>query len=224
MIKFEVKKSDLSIEGYFAAPAFNLFRADSNVLNVVTAGLTSLCPIRGADIRIDQETNPIGNANLSFELHPFNGFARISIDRSQIVLFSPHSLDTDLISRLSSSFFGAINELLPPNSYAHHVVQFTLHAALENISPADHTRRFISPASEGADSLIGNAVTYYFGQHGPRLHSSITLDMSGEFSDCVLLRVAMGFDASMVSVAGLKDAVVEHGNSLFALVDLEADW
>ena len=58
----------------------------------------------------------------------------------------------------------------------------------------------------------------------PLLHSSITLDMSGEFSDCVFVRVAMGFDASMVSVAGLKDAVVAHSNSLLALVGLEADW
>ncbi|MYI69250.1 MAG: hypothetical protein F4103_11120 [Boseongicola sp. SB0673_bin_14] len=224
MIKYEVKKSDLSVEGYFESPAFDLFRGNSDVLNVVAAGLSALCPIRGADVRIDQETNPIGNANLSFELHPFNGFARISIDRSQIVLFSPHLLDTDQISRLSSSFFGAVIELLPPNSIGHYVVQFSFHAALEDISPAVHTRRFIAPASESSDALIGNAVTYYFGQHDPRLHSSITLDMSGEFSDCVLVRVAMGFDASMVSVAGLKDAVIEHGNSLLALVDLEAGW
>ena len=48
--------------------------------------------------------------------------------------------------------------------------------------------------------------------------------MSGEFPDCVLVRVAMALDADMVSVAGLKDAVVEHGDSLLALVDLEADW
>ena len=224
MIKYEVRKSDLSVEGYFSAPAFNLLRTDSDVLKVVTAGLSEFCPIRGTDIRIDQETNPIGNANLSFELHPLNGFARISTDRSQIVLFSPHSLDTDLISRLSSAFFGAINELLPPTSYSHYVVQFALHASLENVSPSDHTRRFVSSASESSGSLIGNAVTYYFGQHGPRLHSSITLDMSGEFPDCVLVRVAMGFDARTASLAALKDIVVEHGDILLALVDLEADW
>ena len=224
MIKYEVKKSDLSVEGYFASPAFNLFRGNSDVLEAVAAGLSDLCPIRGADVRINRETNPIGNANLSFDLHPFNGSSRISVDKSQIVLFNPHSLDTDQISRLSSSFFAAVGELLPPNSYGHYVVQFSFHAALENISPADHTRRFMSSASESSDSLIGNAVTYYFGQDDPRLHSSITLDMSGEFSDCVFVRVAMGFDASMVSVAGLKDAVVAHSNSLLALVGLEADW
>ena len=145
MIKHEVKKSDLSVEGFFASPAFNLFRENSDVLNVVAAGLSALCPIRGADVRIDQETNPIGDANVSFDLHPFNGFARISIDRSQLVLFSPHSLDTDRISRLSSAFFGAVDELLTPRSFGHYVVQFSFHAALEDISPADHTRRFISP-------------------------------------------------------------------------------
>ena len=224
MTKYAVRKSDLSVEGFFAAPAFNLLRTDSDVLNAVTSCLSAFCPIRGADIRIDQETNPIGNANVTFELHRFNGVARISIDRAQIALFSPHSLDTDTISRMSSAFFGAINEVLPPSSYGHYLVQLSFHAALENISPADHTCRFISPQSDNSGSAIGNSVTYYFGQHDLRLHSSITLDMSGEFSDCVFVRIAMGFDANKISAVGLKDAVVEHSNSLLPLVDLEADW
>ncbi len=224
MTKYAVKKSDLSVEGFFAAPAFNLLRANSDVLNVVSSCLSAFCPIRGEDIRVDQETNPIGDANVIFELKPVNGVARISIDRAQIALFSPHSLDTELISRLSSSFFGAVNEILPPSSYGHYVVLFSFHAALEDISPADHTRRFISTTSENPESEIGNSVTYYFGQHDLRLHSSITLDMSGEFSDCVFVRIAMGFDASRISAERLKDAVIEHSNSLLALVDLEADW
>ena len=45
MIKYEVKKSDLSVEGYFASPAFNLFRGNSDVLEVVAAGLSDLCPV-----------------------------------------------------------------------------------------------------------------------------------------------------------------------------------
>lgn len=224
MTKYEVKKSDLSVEGFFAEPALNILRANSDVLKVVASCLSFFCPVRGTDIRIDQETNPIGNANIVFELHPFNGVARISVDRAQIAFFSPHSLDTDVISRLSSTFLDSINEILPPSSYGHYLVQFTFHAALENGSPADHTRRFITAPTENADSVIGNSVTYYFGQDDVRLHSSITLDMSGEFSDCVFVRIAMGFDADGIPAVGLKDAVVEHSNSLLALVDLEADW
>ena len=223
MTKYAVNKSDLSVEGFFAEPAFNLLRTNSDVLNVVTPCLSAFCPIRGADIRIDQDSNPIGNANVIFELHPFNGVARISIDRAQIALFSPHSLDTDIISRLSSSFFGAVNETLSGNSYGHYLVQFSLHAALENISPAAHTGRFVSAPSEDSDSVIGNAVTFYLGQHGPRLYSSITLDMSGEFSECVFVRTAIAFDASKISASGLKEPVVEHSNSLFTLIGLESD-
>ena len=224
MTKYAVKKSDLSVEGFFARPAFNLLRADSDVLNVVTLCLSDFCPIRGADIRVDQETNPIGNANVVFELQPFNGFVRISTDRAQVAFFSPHSLGTDIISRLSSSFFEAVNEMLPPNSYGHYFVELSFHAALENFSPADHTRRFISASSEIADSIIGNSITYYFGQDDLRLHSSITLDMSGEFPECVFVRIAIGFDANRISALELKDEVVEHSNSLLALIDLEADW
>ncbi len=224
MAKYEVKKSDLSVEGFFSAPAFDLLRTNSDVLNVITSCLSPFLPIQGTDIRIDQQTNPVGNTNVIFELRPFNGIARISIDRAQIALFSPHSLDLDIISRLSSSLFDAINEMLTPASYGHYLVQFSFHAALENISPANYTRRFISAPSEDSDKLIGNSATYYFGQHDSRLHSSITLDMSGEFSDCVFIRIAMGFDASRISATGLRAAAVDHIESLLALIDLEADW
>ena len=220
--KYAVRKSDLSVEGFFAGPAFNLLRKNSDVLSVVTSCLSAFCPIRGADIRIDQGSNPISNANVTFELHPFNGFARISVDRAQIALFSPHSLDTDTIARLSSSFLGAVDNMLRPNSYGHHLVHFSFHAALENILPADHTRRFVSAPSE--DSVIGNSVTYYLGQHDLRLHSSITLDMSGEFSDCIFVRIAIAFDANRISASRLKEPVIDHSNTLLALIGLEADW
>ncbi len=223
MTKYAVKKSDLSVEGFFAKPAFNLLHTDSDLLNVVTSCLSAFCPLRGTDIRIDKDSNPLGNANVIFELHPFNGVARISIDRARIALSSPHSLDTDIISRLSSSFFCAVNETLSDNSYGHYLIQYSFHAALENITPVAHTRRFISAPSEDSDSIIGNSVTYYFGQYGPRLHSSITLDMSGEFSECVFVRIAIGFDASKISASELKEPVVEHGNSLLTLIGLESD-
>jgi len=222
--KYSVRKSDISVEGFFAEPAFNLFRANSDVLSAVSCCLAKFCPIRGADIRIDQESNPLGDANVVFELHSFNGIARISVDRAQIALFSPHSLDLDFISRFSSSFFSTAEKSLSPCSYGHYMFQFNFHAVLEDISPADHTRKFVSKPSGCSDSEIGNSVTYYFGQHGLRLHSSVTLDMSGEFSDCVFVRVAMGFDASEISAVGLKEPTVEHGSSLLNLVGLEAEW
>ena len=223
MTKYAVKKSDLSVEGFFARPAFNLLRTNSDLLNVVTPCLSAFCPIRGADIRIDQDSNPLGNANVIFELHPFNGVARVSIDRAQIALFSPHTIDTEIISRLSSSFFNALNETLSGNSYGNFLVQFSFHAALENTTPAAHTRRYISAPTVDSDSIVGNSVTYYLGQDGPRLHSSITLDMSGEFSECVFVRIAVGFDADEITASELAEPVVEHSNSLLNLVGLESD-
>lgn len=224
MTKYSIRKSDLSVEGFFSEPTLNLLRANSDLLGVVTPCLSQFCPIRGADIRIDQDSNPLGNANVAFELHPFNGVARVSIDRAQIAFFSPHSLEIDLISRLSSAYFDSVGEVVSPNSYGHYLVQFSFHAELENVSATDHTRQFVSAPSVDSDSAIGNSVTYYFGKHNLRLHSSVTLDMSGEFSDCVFVRIAIGIDANEISDVGLKTTVIDHGNSLLTLVGLEAEW
>jgi len=220
--RYSIKKSDISVEGFFAEPAFNLLHANSEVLSVVVSCLSDYCPIRGTDIRIEQDSSTVGNTNVVFKLHPLNGIARISVDKAQIVLFSPHTQEVDFISRLSSSYFDAISEVLSTGLYGHHLVEISFHAALENTSPADHTSQFISVPTGDSNHAIGHSVTHYFGKQSPRLHSSITLDMSWEFSDCVFVRAAMGFDANEISTTGLKEQVVSHSKSLLALVGLEA--
>jgi len=110
--RYSIKKSDISVEGFFAEPAFNLLHANSEVLSVVVSCLSDYCPIRGTDIRIEQDSSTVGNTNVVFKLHPLNGIGRISVDKAQIVLFSPHTQEVDFISRLSSSYFDAISEVL----------------------------------------------------------------------------------------------------------------
>ena len=221
--KYSVAESDLSVEG-FSEPAFSLLNADSNVLKAVTPNLSSFSHIRGANIRIEQDSNPIANANATFDLHALDGYARISIDRAQIPLFSPHSFDKDVISNLSSSFFDAVNQELQSCAYGHHLVQFSFHAALESGSPEEHTRGFVRAIPEDSDKGIGNSVTYYFGKNDERLHSSVTLDMSSEHDNWVFARVAMAFDATKISLRDLKDLVVDHSNTLLNLIGLEAEW
>ncbi|MCY4258834.1 MAG: hypothetical protein OXC91_01040, partial [Rhodobacteraceae bacterium] len=164
MRKFSVRKSDFSIEGFFAEPAFDLLSANSDVLSAVSPSLADFCPIRGADIRIDQDASPLGNANVVFELRALNGFARISIDRAQIVLFSPHRLNQDLISRLAASFLEAVKDAASAKSYGHYIADLTLHAALDDITPEDHTREFVLPSGNNLESAVGNSVNYYFGK------------------------------------------------------------
>ncbi len=225
MIKYTVRKSYLSIEGFFAEPAFKLFRENSDWLDDLTSCLAQFGTIRGADIRIDQYTNPLSNANVEFELHQFNGFSRLSVDKAQIALFDPHYLDLDRISHLSSSFFSAANKVLLPSTYGHYIVNYNFHGFLENISPADHTRKFVATLSHNnSNSVIGNSVTYYFGQHDLRLHSSVSLDMSGDFPDCVFVNVIMCFDASKISSSTeLKEPAIAHSTSLLNLIGLDAE-
>ena len=224
MIKYSVRKSYLSIEGFFAEPAFKLFRENSDWLDDITSCLAEFCTIRGADIRVAQDTNPLSNANVEFVLHQFNGFSRLSVDKAQIALFDPHCLDLDQISHLSSSFFSAAKKVLLSSTYGLYFVNFNFHGLLENISPADHTRKFVSKLShDNSNSAIGNSVTYYFGQNGLLRHSSVSLDMSGEFPDCVFVNIIMCFDASKISSTDLKEPAIAHSTSLLNLIGLDAE-
>ena len=166
MTKYSIKKSELSVEGYFTQPAFNLLRPKTDLHGTVATFLSDFCPIRGADIRIDSDTNPLGNANVTYDLRPFDGAARVSIDKAHLALFSPHTIEEPRIAALSLAFLEAVREAIVDNSYARFFVQFAFHAAPEEIAPADYTQRYVSPVPGTLSSAIGSSVTYYFGQDG----------------------------------------------------------
>ena len=223
MTAYSIKKSELSVEGYFRRPAFALLGPKSNLHSTVTTSLSDFYLIQGSDIRINQDTNPLANADVTYDLRPFNGFARVSIDRTQLVLSSPHTLTAEIIAGLSLALLNAVHKEIDENSYASFLIQIGLHAELQEIEPAAYTRKYISSAPDGFDSIIGNSATYYLGQEGPRAHSSVTLDMSGEFSECVFVRVALRYDGETIVAADLPDAAIEHYNQLLTLVGLDSD-
>ena len=223
MTSYTVKKSDLSVEGYFWRPAFALLGPNSNLHSAVTTSLSDFYPIQGSDIRINQDTNPLANAEVTYDLRPFNGFARVTIDRTQLVLFSPHTLTTELITGLSLALLNAVHKEIDQDMYASFLIQISLHAELQDIEPAAYTSKFVSSALEGVGSIIGNSATYYLGQEGSRAHSSVTLDMSGEFSECVFVRIALRYDGKQIAASELPEAAIEHYNQLLALVGLEPE-
>ena len=223
MTAFSIKKSDLSVEGYFHRPGFNLLSPESDLHTTIVTFLSDFCHIRGDDIRINQDANPLSNASVTYDLHRFNGFARVSIDRSQLVLLSPHAMVRDTIKDLSLALLRGVQSEIGENSYANYLIQLSLHAEVQDSNPAVYTGRYVVSQPEELGPIIGNAITYYLGQEGARMHSSIVLDMSGEFSECVFLRLALRYDASEIELDELPVATIEHCNRLLALVGLESE-
>lgn len=127
------------------------------------------------DIRINQDVYPLANANVTYYLTPFDGIARVFIDRAQFFLFSPHTLTTDQISALSSAFFNGVQHELGDTSFSSFIIQSGFHAELEGISSAKFIATHVSSEKKAIDSIIGHSVTYYLGQEGQRSHSSVTL-------------------------------------------------
>ena len=220
---YTVKKSELSVDGHFQRPAFALLRPTSNLHSAVTSALSDFCLIQGSDIRITQDTTPLANAEAIYNLRPFNGFAKVNIDGAQLVLLSPHTLSDTLIINLSLALLNAVHKEVDQTSYATFLIQIGFHAELPNINPAAYTGHFVSSEIHYVGSIIGNSATYYLGQEGTRLHSSVTLDMSGEFSECVFVRIAIRYDGSRIAASELPNAVQEHYNELLSLVGLESE-
>lgn len=223
MIAYTVKKSDLFVEGQFRQPAFALLGPKSNLHSTVTTYLSDFYAIQGRDIRITQDTNPLSNAEVTYELHPFNGFARVNVERAQLVLLSPHTLTSETIVNLSMALLNGIDKEVEDSSYASYLIQTGLHAELEGVAPSTYTKKFASSVSEDFSSTIGNSVTYYFGQEGSRIHSSVTLDMSGEFSECIFVRIVLRYDGERIAISDLADAVIEHYNQLLNLIGLDSE-
>ena len=150
MTGFAIKKSDLSIVGYFHRPAFALLRPKANLHSTVVAYLSDFCSIGGDDIRISQDTDPLSNANVTYDLRTLNGFARVSIDRSQLVFFRPHELNRETITGVSLALLNGVQTEVDGNSYASYLVQMGIHAELQGVEPAEFTGKFVVSADVGS--------------------------------------------------------------------------
>ncbi len=230
MVDRLIRKCDFGVEAGFTKPAFNLQHADSNLHAKVASAFSPFCRIRAADIRIETDTLPLSNANVVYDLTGLGGFARLNLDKAFIVFFNPHVADATSIISLSETclkaveaFLSAVESTIFDCSYASFQVDFVCHYQLIDASPADHIRQYVSPLVDDTNWIIGNAVTYYLGPKGPQTHSSIALDLSSEFSDCVFVRISITFDASRISLEEMMRSVVQHFRRLLALVGLESD-
>ena len=223
MVKFSTKKSDISVEASFSGPAFDLLKPESALHEKVTERLAEFCQITGDDIRLNRDAVPLSNASVTYALAALDGAARVSIDKAQIAFFNAHLLRTEQIASSSLALLNAVSEVIPNSSYQNFVVRGNIHCVLEGVEPLAHTSRYVSPVPEGFEKTIGNAVMYYFGQEGPRSYSSVGVDMSGEFSDCVYVTVAIGYDSTKIGMDELPEPVIQHYNQLLSVIGFEPE-
>ena len=220
VVDYNIRKSELSLEAFFSRPAFDLLKPKTQLHEAIATHLSDFLPLRGSDIRIDTNTNPLSSATVTYELRPFNGVARISVDRAQLAFFSPHTLETAQMVGLSLVLLRALDSEISNNKYDTFVIQAIFHAELSGTSPVEHTSHYISSTPESYDCPIGGSVTYYFGQHGARTHSSVTLDMSGDFSECIFVRISIGFDGEKIPADELSASTLGHISELLTLIGL----
>ena len=218
-LDYSTKRSHRS--RFFSESAFNFFRPDSHLHDTVVKSLSGFCSIRGNDIRVETDSNPISNMSINYDLRPFNGFAKVNLDGSHVYLVNPHTVPTSQVVGLSEAFFLAIRELLITNQFDNFQVHHSFHAQLEGMAPADHVRNFVVPLTDNFAAAVGNAVTYYLGQDGPRTQSSIMLDMSDEISECLHSRMSATYDGARISVENLAEAATDHFRRLLSSVNLE---
>ena len=228
MIGYETKKSNLSIKGFFTEPAFRLFHSNNDSIEVVTRCLSRYCKVQGKNIRINQNGDSLGHSNITFDLYHFNAIAKIFLDKYQIDFFDTHIpslLSFEDISNLSTSFFSTLTHEEHCTATTSYTIQLIFHAKLDNLTAIEHNSKFVNPPLETSfNNSSGTAVCYYFGQHDVLLNSSVTLDISVEFIDCIFVNIFMAFDANKVTLKDLPNLGHEHTDRLHRAIGLEFNW
>ena len=218
---YTIKKSSISVEGLYSRPAFVLFRPESNLHETISVSLSEFYLIQSDDIRINQDVNPLANANVTYHLTPLDGLARVFVDRAQLFLFSPQILTTDQITDLSSAFFNGVHQEIGEISFGSFIINSAFHAKIEGVSPEEFIAAHVSSEKKVFDSIIGHSVTYYLGQEEQRSYSSVTLDISNESSEYVFVRVELRYDGDKVQLSDLPDLAIRHYSQLLSFIDLE---
>ena len=221
MTRYRIRKSELLVECEFLHPAFALFRPESELHDFVVAALSDFHPVRSSDIFIEAGNATLADSSFNYKVLPYNCVAKVSLDQAGLQFLNPHTMAVEDISGLSMAVLDAVQSVLVDNPFAEFRICIGVHAELQGVEPVEFTDKFVSPVPEGCGPTLGSAVTHYFGMVGPRIASSIALDMSQELSECVFLGIELTYDGGKSVVSELPGTVIEHCCDLLDLVGLE---
>jgi len=214
-IKFDVQHGELNFEAGFNQVDFKLFSDTHGLLDQL---YNRLQPhgVRLSDLRIERGAGTAADWHVLCYLFNFWMTIRIRLDRIEVFC---SELPQEYVTKFGSAIVDTLNAVVahrPESRFRAYGFAIGLHGVLEGQSLKHYLSKFTKGIPEKLGPSIGSGTVMYFGPEGERLLSSVTLDMSSQFSDALYARVNVVWDATKIdalTVPKLSEAFVRQSLS-----------
>jgi hypothetical protein len=124
------------------------------------------------------------------------------------------------VHEISLELLAALHRTDDHVSFQAYSVAAGYHGTVEGLSTKEFLSRFSTSAPQNLGPILGSGVVFYYGPHGNRMTSSITLDLSGVIADALYVKVEAVWDASQVQNEEFEKSASEYIRDALAGADL----
>lgn len=218
---FVVLQSDLAFEASFATPAFDLFRNPEGLHRSLHEKLSPY-GLRLSDMKYERGTT-LADVRLVCFLHSFSWTANVRAEQVDLQCFDLREAHRQEVKSVAVSLVEAVTSQVRSTAVRTYTLSLALHGTLSGLDTPSFLVRFTRNAPD-LGPLLGSGAVFYFGALAEDgvLTSAVTMDRSAIVPDGLFLRFHSVWDASVVPVGALPDAVERHVARAVAALGLEA--
>ncbi len=218
-LRMLLAQGDSMLQSEFVEPAFDIFQNPSS-LGALFSGLSKY-GLRLNDLRLET-AGTLGDFSVLGYLFSFAVSVRIRLDRIEIQCMNLKQVGATTLDHVVVDAFKAVKLARPSLAFKTHVLGLNLHGSLEGVTTLEFLSKYAAAGPDGIGPRIGNGVVFYFGPEGPRLTSSLTLDLSIHVPDGLFLRVHSTWDGQKLEAMELPIGARGYVASVLKSLELES--
>lgn len=146
-----------------------------------------------SDIRPETGDGSLGGYSVGFWLPSIRGNVRFRVESAVLACAEIAAVDRSRLVSLIDSVLSTVRCAVPDIALLGHTITHSCHLRLETGTVAEYLGRFTQnpPRPAEAGPLLANGVAFHYGQLGPVLNTSITLERSLLFESAVFARTTL---------------------------------
>ncbi len=221
LMPFRVLRGEVLLRAAFPQPAFNLM---SDLPGLCEHLFSAFFPygVQLGNMRIEQGTGGLGEVQFNCYLLNFGAAVRLRLDWAEVQSLDVLRVTQKQVHEISNALLSAVKQQAPGVSFQSYSVSVGYHGMAEGVLTArEFVAQFTKSPPQAPGPLLGSGAVFYYGAHGERVTSSLTIDLSAAQQDALYLKAEAVWDAAKLSIPELQGKGLEYVRSALASVGLD---
>lgn len=218
-VKFDIDRSELSVEGHYSGVQFGLFRSESELPARLLARLSEY-GLGLAGMKMERGTGTFAETHLQCYLLDYAVTVRIRVDRLEIHCSYLTEENKERVIAAGVATLDCVRQIIGAD-YRTYTVGMHIHGLLEHQDTKSFLGKLVNAPPPDAGAVTGNGVAYYFAPVAERIVSSLTLDVSTVTTGGLYARPQAIWDASRLPLERLPEQMEHFVRHALGAFDVE---